>query len=179
MCEDMTGKQPASAQTESLKPDDWYVSLNGDIRTGPLSKQRVEQMIQEGSLGPEALCWRPGLANWRPLRTVEEFSDVLSQARRKVPEALARKAQGGWKAMKSALQKGADEAARTAKKTQLYLKITSLEKKRNRVFLRMGKGLYEQADAYLSHKDYKKQRDEASAIVAQIHRLQKQVEELE
>ena len=179
MREEITGEKPACAQPESARPDDWYVSLNGDSRTGPLSKQRVEQMIQEGTLGPETLCWQAGFADWRALRAVDGFSDVLAQARKRVPEAMARKARGGWKAVKSALQKGADEAARTAKKTQLYLKITSLEKKRNRVFLRMGKGLYEQADAYLSHKDYKKQRDEASTIVAQIHRLQKQVEELE
>ena len=179
MREEIRGEQPAGAQPESGGPDDWYVSLNGDTQTGPLSKQRVEQMIQEGRLGPEALCWRDGWTDWTALCTVGEFSGALAQARSKVRDALAEKAREGWDAVKSALRKGADEAARTARKAQLYLKITSREKKCNRAFMRMGKNLYERGDAFLSHEDYEKQRQEVSALLGEIARLRKKVEELE
>jgi len=169
----------AEGKGEQAGPEAWYVSVDGEDRLGPMSRQGVEQMIRDGNLGPEALCWRDGWTDWVALRTVGEFSEPLAQARSKVRDALAEKARDGWKVVKSALRKGADEAARTARKAQLYLKITSREKKCNRAFMRMGKNLYERGDAFLSHEDYEKQRQEVSALLGEIARLRKKVEELE
>lgn len=50
-------------------PAGWYVS-QGEVPSGPLAAEQVRERCEAGELGPDSLCWRPGLADWVPLRQV-------------------------------------------------------------------------------------------------------------
>ncbi len=43
---------------------------------GPLTEAAVRQMLLEGRIQLESLAWRPGMADWQPLRWFTEFIDV-------------------------------------------------------------------------------------------------------
>jgi len=135
-------------------------------------------MIREGKLGPESLCWRPGLEDWVALRGVEEFAALLTPGGVTSAPAPPERAKGGWAFFKSALRKGADEAARTAKRARLRLKMASLEKDCNEVFREMGKGLYEKGAGYLSDESYAANIERLRSLRARIQELQGQIEQL-
>ena len=55
---------------------DWFVAIN-DQQVGPITQDKVKQLWDSGEVGPDSLCWRAGLADWKPLREVRELSSTL------------------------------------------------------------------------------------------------------
>lgn len=43
---------------------------------GPLTEAEVRQLLLEGRIQLDSLAWRPGMADWQPLRWFTEFIDV-------------------------------------------------------------------------------------------------------
>jgi hypothetical protein len=43
---------------------------------GPLPEETVRQWLMEGRIHLDSLAWRPGMAEWQPLRSFSEFIDV-------------------------------------------------------------------------------------------------------
>jgi predicted Zn finger-like uncharacterized protein len=70
---------PAPLSTE------WYVAI-GEAQVGPLPIADVKRKWEQGDVGPDSLCWRPGMGDWSPLSTVAELASVLSP----IPRAPAR-----------------------------------------------------------------------------------------
>ncbi len=42
-------------------------------QTGPISAEDLTERWNRSELGPETLCWREGMGDWRPIAEVEEF----------------------------------------------------------------------------------------------------------
>src|ERR1041385_5392492 len=47
----------------------FYYSLNGQ-QQGPVSEDQLRQMVATGTLTPDTLVWREGMAEWQPLASV-------------------------------------------------------------------------------------------------------------
>ena len=47
----------------------FYYSLNGQ-QQGPVSEDQLRQMVATGTLTPDTLVWREGMAQWQPLASV-------------------------------------------------------------------------------------------------------------
>jgi predicted Zn finger-like uncharacterized protein len=65
------GPAPAPLSTE------WYVAI-GEAQVGPLPIADVKRKWEQGDVGPDSLCWRPGMGDWSPLSTVAELASILS-----------------------------------------------------------------------------------------------------
>ena len=70
----------------------WYYSLN-DERVGPAPTTVIRQMIAEKSLAPDALLWRPGMADWVSLEDAELLEAAGPRGGHHVPEREARRAE--------------------------------------------------------------------------------------
>ncbi len=46
----------------------WFYAHNGS-RLGPVSDQELSALAASGTLGPESLVWKDGMADWQPLAT--------------------------------------------------------------------------------------------------------------
>jgi hypothetical protein len=154
--------------------DDWFVSADGKDRNGPHKEEEVVQMVKEGRLGPDALCWRQGLADWTVIRNVKEFADALPPP----PPGLGEKASAGWSAIKGVFRKGVNEAVRKTKETKLRLKISGIRKECDHAFTKLGKELYEKGANFVSEESYSKQVEQIRAMHAQIAQLEKEIAEL-
>jgi uncharacterized RDD family membrane protein YckC len=62
----------------------WYADDNN--RNGPVSTERLQELIREGVVGPRTLVWRPGRLAWKPLIEIAE----LTQRRPGAPVELKR-----------------------------------------------------------------------------------------
>lgn len=62
-----TGPQPS--------PPGWFVAV-GDEQVGPLSFEEVRARWVERVLGPESLCWKPGMPDWMPMRHVPDWAEL-------------------------------------------------------------------------------------------------------
>ena|SRR5271157_5610043 len=51
----------------------WHYVQNGQA-CGPIDTPALQALLQNGSLGPEALVWKPGLPDWVPARSVADFA---------------------------------------------------------------------------------------------------------
>jgi GYF domain 2 len=51
---------------------DWFYSV-GDSRQGPVTEDALQRMARSGTLRPDDLVWREGMADWVEARTVETF----------------------------------------------------------------------------------------------------------
>ena len=47
----------------------YYVARDGK-QTGPFEEAEVLRQIEEGVLSPNDICWREGMADWRPIAAV-------------------------------------------------------------------------------------------------------------
>jgi predicted Zn finger-like uncharacterized protein len=65
----------------------WYAGVR-DVPVGPLTRAEVAAKIEAGDITPDSLVWREGLDDWRPLRSVDELSDLLRQAAEKMSGGL-------------------------------------------------------------------------------------------
>ncbi|MBI5071026.1 MAG: zinc-ribbon domain-containing protein, partial [Deltaproteobacteria bacterium] len=77
---------PAQAEVE------WYVAVS-DAQVGPLLPAGVKQRWETGEIGPDSLVWRPGMADWSPLSSVQELAQYLAPFPRVVPRPAARAAE--------------------------------------------------------------------------------------
>jgi hypothetical protein len=50
----------------------WYYALN-DHQEGPMSRDKLQQLIDEEILGPDTLIWSETLSEWTPIKTVSSF----------------------------------------------------------------------------------------------------------
>lgn len=50
----------------------WYVSIEGEQR-GPYLASEVVEWLQEGKITLDDSCWRGGMGEWAPLRSIREF----------------------------------------------------------------------------------------------------------
>jgi uncharacterized membrane protein len=57
----------------------WHYVQNGQA-CGPVEASAVQMMLQSGSLGPDALLWKQGMADWAPARSVAEFAPFCRPA---------------------------------------------------------------------------------------------------
>lgn len=53
----------------------WFYANNGQ-RSGPVSDAEFQALVSAGTIGPETLVWRQGMANWQPYRDVAVTSVV-------------------------------------------------------------------------------------------------------
>jgi hypothetical protein len=67
---------PASAAAP-LPSYEWFVAIQ-DKQVGPIIQERLKQLWDSGEIGPDSLCWRAGLADWRPLSEMTELSSLLA-----------------------------------------------------------------------------------------------------
>lgn len=47
----------------------YYVARNGE-KAGPFEEAEILRQVDEGAISPSDLCWREGMADWRPIATV-------------------------------------------------------------------------------------------------------------
>ncbi len=51
----------------------WHYVKNGQA-CGPIDTPALQALLQNGSLGPEALVWQPGMPDWVPARSLAGFA---------------------------------------------------------------------------------------------------------
>lgn len=56
----------------------WYFLDGARRRQGPVDAQQVRGALHNGEIGADALIWREGMAEWKPLREVAEFADMAA-----------------------------------------------------------------------------------------------------
>ena len=65
----------------------WYAGVR-DLPVGPITRSELAAKIEAGDITPDSLVWREGLDDWRPLRNVEELSDLVRVASQKMSDGL-------------------------------------------------------------------------------------------
>jgi len=56
---------------------EWYVASADRVRIGPISEERVKDMIRDRRLTLVSVCWREGFPKWKPVGQVPEFGDLF------------------------------------------------------------------------------------------------------
>jgi hypothetical protein len=64
----------------------YKVAVNGQS-TGPFSVEQLVGKIQANEVLPQTLVWKPGLTQWVPAQTVEDFAAAFAEV--EVPEAAS------------------------------------------------------------------------------------------
>ena len=54
----------------------YYIAINGQ-RQGPIDMNTITSMINNGSLQPNTLIWKPGMPNWDKIQNLPEFSSYF------------------------------------------------------------------------------------------------------
>ena len=57
----------------------WYYSKNGG-QIGPVSEQDFGGKVSRGEIAAGDLVWKEGMADWKPLSQIPEFSSMIPQA---------------------------------------------------------------------------------------------------
>ncbi len=55
----------------------WYYSLKGQ-RLGPVAPSEFEKLAAEGTIQPDTLVWREGMANWQPYSTIATSTEAAT-----------------------------------------------------------------------------------------------------
>lgn len=55
----------------------WYYAV-GTERKGPIDQTEFDRLVQSGSIAPETLVWREGMADWRPYREIGAIASPAS-----------------------------------------------------------------------------------------------------
>jgi predicted Zn finger-like uncharacterized protein len=80
----------SSASTSALlNPSEtgWYAGIR-EVPVGPLTKAELASKIDAGDINSDTLVWREGLDDWRPLSSVNELSDLLREASKRVSDTM-------------------------------------------------------------------------------------------
>jgi len=68
----------------------WYYDQGGQ-RQGPVDEAELDRLVASGTVRPETLVWREGMADWAPLKTARPASgEAPSGAASSVPEGWIR-----------------------------------------------------------------------------------------
>lgn len=73
---------PGAAQ--QMTADGLYVVENGQS-VGPLTHAEVQQRVRDKRLTRETMVWMPGMADWRPARTLKEVAQIFSDMEQAPP----------------------------------------------------------------------------------------------
>jgi uncharacterized membrane protein len=57
----------------------WHYVQNGQA-CGPVETAALQALLQNGSLAPDALIWKPDMPDWVPARSVAEFAASVPRA---------------------------------------------------------------------------------------------------
>lgn len=55
----------------------FYYSLDGKNRQGPLSREELKLKLQSGIISPETKIWHKGMPNWQRVSDTEALRDIL------------------------------------------------------------------------------------------------------
>ncbi|MBL8678041.1 MAG: zinc-ribbon domain-containing protein [Myxococcales bacterium] len=80
----------SSASTSALlNPSEtgWYAGIR-EVPVGPLTRVELATKIDSGDITSDTLVWREGLDDWRPLSAVNELSDLLREASKRVSDTM-------------------------------------------------------------------------------------------
>lgn len=70
---------PEPTVPEQLLPQSHWFYANSDYHpTGPISLDRLQQIIKNNELGPQQLIWHPSYETWKP---VKEIPGLMSEVR--------------------------------------------------------------------------------------------------
>lgn len=61
-----------------------YVAVNNQ-QTGPFNEEALKQMVAQGTLTPDTLVWKQGMANWSKASEVPEVAGLFPQAPPPIP----------------------------------------------------------------------------------------------
>ncbi len=75
-----------SAQIQRI----WFLHYN-DTQYGPFSTEEIDRFLRIAKIHGKVLCWKEGLAGWKPLREVEVFADAVSVSDQVWAQKLASK----------------------------------------------------------------------------------------
>jgi GYF domain 2 len=65
----------------AIETPEWHFSLKGHNKQGPVPWRALKAMILEGTLQPDELVWKPGMALWVPASQVQGLiADVVDTA---------------------------------------------------------------------------------------------------
>ena len=71
---------PGSIQTmPQPAPQVYYVAIEGKAH-GPLNEGELSQMICNGQLTKDTLCWMPGMNEWKPIEQVPAVLRLVALA---------------------------------------------------------------------------------------------------
>ncbi|TBL34508.1 DUF4339 domain-containing protein, partial [Verrucosispora sp. SN26_14.1] len=69
---------PPSAEPPPLPTQtQWFIGVDGQ-RQGPFDLGGLAAQVAAGTLGPETLAWRAGMAQWQPAGQLPELASVLA-----------------------------------------------------------------------------------------------------
>lgn len=89
--------RPARATTEGEGPlasQDWYAAPGGE-QTGPLPREEMERLIEDGRIGPDTLVWRQGMPDWARAADAGFFPAAAPEAARASDATAARPGSAG------------------------------------------------------------------------------------
>lgn len=66
----------------------WYYAVEGR-QVGPISEADWDGLVRAGTITPETLVWREGMANWQPFQEVQEVQSPAASPPIHSPEAAA------------------------------------------------------------------------------------------
>ncbi len=80
---------------------DWYY-VEGEQRVGPVSEEKIEELIEEGSLKEESFVWKKGFENWKKPKDVEEFNKRQEEIPDEIPTIVksSEKREVSWDSIK-------------------------------------------------------------------------------
>lgn len=70
--------QPVSNITPPPIPEVCYNVASNGQSTGPFNTVTLKQMAQSGQINGKTLVWRPGMASWTAIESIEDLKDVLN-----------------------------------------------------------------------------------------------------
>lgn len=103
-------------QTSSVMSQ-WYYAANGE-QAGPVEETELKQLSEKGTITPETLVWKEGMADWKP------YSEVFSAAVTSASASSAPATTGAEPASTTAVSSAAGFGAPTSgtKASELGLK---------------------------------------------------------
>lgn len=84
--------RPSEARISAVPPakptplDQWHVAIR-DVPVGPLTRVELESKMRSGEVRADALAWREGFSDWRPIEGIAELNHLLRRSL--APEAPA------------------------------------------------------------------------------------------
>ena len=67
---------PAASEPPPIPHDAWYYVVAGE-RRGPVTLSALTQQATTGTVSPDTLVWKQGMADWAPLAKVPELGSIV------------------------------------------------------------------------------------------------------